>query len=294
MSTSVLYDAPGPHAKRRVLVISVIAGLAVLAVAVFVGVRLNEQGQFEAEKWDPLFNPGDERFPLVWELLGDALVNTLVAAVLAMAFSLVIGTLLAVTRITSARWYRWLVVGVIEFLRGVPVVLAIFFAARVLPEYDIDLPTLWFLVIGLTAYNSVIIAEIVRAGINSLPSGQREAAESLGMRRWQVLSLILLPQAFRIMLPALISQLVVVLKDTSLGFIISYEELVRTGGILVQNLRNPIQTYLVIAVLFIIVNYALSRLAVFVERQLSRSKKAVPQATEAEEAALAQTGAAGG
>jgi glutamate transport system permease protein len=294
MSSSVLYDAPGPRARRRVLLISVVASLVAIAVIVLVGLQLEKQGQFEAEKWDPLINPNDERFQQVWKLLGDALVNTLVAAGLAMALSLVIGTLLAVTRITAARWYRWAVVGVVELLRGIPVVLAIFFAARALPEYGIDLPILWFLVIGLTAYNSVIIAEIVRAGINSLPSGQREAAQSLGMRRWQVLSLILLPQAFRIMLPALISQLVVVLKDTSLGFIISYEELVRTGGILVQVLKNPIQTYLVIGIIFIVINYTLSRLAIYVERRLSRSKRAVPQIEEAEEVVLAKTGGAGG
>ena len=104
-----------------------------------------------------------------------------------------------------------------------------------------------------------------------------------GQRRWQVLSHVLLPQAFRVMLPALISQLVVVLKDTSLGFIISYQELVRTAGFVIQNLRNPIQTYLVVAVMFIVINYALSRLAIFVERRLSRSKKALH--VEAAEAA---------
>jgi glutamate transport system permease protein len=294
MSTSVLFDAPGPRAKRRVLIGSAVAAIAAIGAIVLVGVRLNEQGQFEADKWDPLVNPADDRFDLVWKLIGEALVATLTAAGYAIAFSLVIGTLLAVTRITAARWYRWAVVGLIELLRGLPVVIAIFFAARVLPEVGIDLSPLWFLVIGLTAYNSVIIAEIVRAGVNSLPSGQREAAESLGMSRWQVLSLILLPQAFRIMLPALISQLVVVLKDTSLGFIILYPELVRTGQILIQNLRNPIQTYLVIAIIFIVVNYALSRLAIYVERRLSRSKRAVPQVEEAEEAVLAQTGATGG
>jgi glutamate transport system permease protein len=174
----------------------------------------------------------------------------------------------------SAIWYRWAIVGVIELLRGIPVVIAIFFAARVLPEFGIDLPVLWFLVIGLTAYNMVIIAEIVRAGVNSLPRGQGEAGAALGLTRWQVLRTILLPQAFRTMLPALISQLVVVLKDTSLGFIVSYQELVRTAGILVQNLGNPIPIYLVIAGIFILINYLLSRFAVVVEHRLSRGRKA--------------------
>ena len=286
MSTSVLYDAPGPRSKRRILIGSIIAGLALIGVVWLVAAKLDKQGQFEKEKWSPLVDPSDDSFNPVWKLIWEALQNTLQAAVLAMLFSLIIGTLLAVSRITAARWYRWGVVGLIELLRGVPVVIAIFFAARVLPEAGVDLSTMWFLVIGLTAYNSVIIAEIVRAGVNSLPRGQGEAAESLGLRRWQVLSNVLLPQAFRVMLPALISQLVVVLKDTSLGFIISYQELVRTAGIIIQNLRNPIQTYLLVAVMFILINYALSRLAIYVERRLSRSKKTLHVEAEAEAAAV--------
>jgi glutamate transport system permease protein len=279
--SSVLYDTPGPRAKRRTLIGSIVIGLLIAGVFVLVGMKLNDQGQFESDKWSPLFNPSDPVFNQVWNLFGDALQNTLKAAALAMVFSLVIGTLLAVTRITAARWYRWAVVGLIEFLRGIPVVIAIFLVARVLPEYGVDLDALWFLVMGLTIYNSVIIAEIVRAGVNSLPRGQKEAAESLGMRRGQVLALVLLPQAFRVMLPALISQLVVVLKDTSLGFIISYQELVRTAGFAIQSLHNPIQTYLVIAIIFIVINYALSRLAIYVERRLSRSKKSVTAAAGA-------------
>jgi glutamate transport system permease protein len=126
-------------------------------------------------------------------------------------------------------------------------------------------------VIGLTVYNAAVIAEIIRSGVLALPSGQMEAAYAVGLTRGQTMRLVQLPQAFRIMLPALISQLIVVLKDTSLGFIILYPELVRTGGIIVQNLRNPIPTYLVIGAIFVLVNYALSRLAVFVERRLSKS-----------------------
>ncbi|WP_436495792.1 amino acid ABC transporter permease [Actinokineospora sp. HUAS TT18] len=273
MTTSVLYDTPGPKAKRRVLFFSVLAAIGLLAVVYVVYRQLDKQDQFAEDKWTPLFDPTNQYFDLVWQRLGEALAATLLAAGLAVVFSLIIGTALAVTRVTSAPWYRWAVVGLIELLRGIPVVIMIFFVARVLPEYGVDLEPLWFLVIGLTLYNSVVIAEIVRAGINSLPRGQREAAESLGLTRGQTLRLVLLPQAFRAMLPALISQLVVVLKDTSLGFIISYEETVRVAGQIVQNLGNPIQTYLLIAVIFILVNYALSRLAIYVERRLSRGKK---------------------
>jgi glutamate transport system permease protein len=275
MSTStnaVLYDAPGPRSRRRIAISSVIALVFVLGLAYLVYRRLDQQGQFETEKWSPLFNPNDPLFSQVWRLLWEGLKRTLQAAALAMVLSLIIGTILAVARISSARWYRWAIVGVIELLRGIPVVIAIFFASRVLPELGVDLSLLWYLVIGLTAYNSVVIAEIIRSGVAALPKGQTEAAYAIGLTRGQTLRLILLPQAFRIMLPALISQLVVVLKDTSLGAFISYEELLRTGNILVQNLSNPIQTYLLVAVIFIVINYLLSKLAVYVERRLSRSR----------------------
>jgi glutamate transport system permease protein len=292
MTTSVLYDAPGPVARRRTLISSSVAGVIVLVVIALVIIRLAGQGQFSGALWGPLINPFDSSFLAVWLLLGQALVATLVAAALTLVFSLVIGTLFAVSRITANRYYRWLVVGVIEFLRGVPVVIAIFFAARVLPEVGLDLPILWYLVIGLTAYNSVIIAEIIRAGVASLPRGQAEAGYSLGLTRGQVLSSILLPQAFRVMLPALISQLVVIVKDTSLGFIISYEEFVRTANIIIQTLHNPIQIYAIVALIFIVINYGLGRLAEYVERRLSRARRTA--AAPADPALMDTGGATGG
>jgi glutamate transport system permease protein len=274
----VLYDRPGPRARRRILVGSLVAIAALLAVILLVVQRLADQEQFEYDKWGPLFDPSNEQFDELWRFLGGGLRNTLVAAFFAIVFSLIIGTILAVTRISASPWYRWLVVSVIEVLRGVPVVIAIFFAARVLPELGIDLSLLWFLVIGLTAYNSVVIAEIIRAGVQALPRGQTEAAYAIGLTRGQTMRLILLPQAFRIMLPALISQLVVVLKDTSLGAFISYEELLRRGSFAAQDLHNPLQMYLLIGAIFVVANYALSKLAQYVERRLSRRGTAVPAA----------------
>jgi glutamate transport system permease protein len=286
-NNAVLYEAPGPKAKRRSVVYSVIVGLLLLAVLGWIVYTLAVQGQMTAEKWGPLLDPTNATFASLWGLLGQGLLSTLTAAGLSMVLSLVIGTLMAVTRLVSAPWYRWAVVGVVELLRGIPVVIMIFFAFRVLPSFGLDLEPMWFLVIGLTAYNSVIIAEIVRAGILSLPKGQSEAAYAIGMRRGQVLTNVLLPQAFRAMLPALISQLVVILKDTSLGFIVSYEETVRTAQYIIQNLNNPIQTYVVVAALFIIINYLLSRLATYVERRLSSGRKGAGKAVHVEDAGRA-------
>ncbi len=298
MTTSVLYDSPGPRTRRRTVIGSVVAGVLLLGVLALVALRLAQEGQFTDEKWGPIVNPYHPNFVALWTGLGRALLNNVVAAVLAMALSLAIGTMLALTRLTSTPWYRWVVVSFVELFRGLPVVIAIFLAYRVLPELGIELSKLWYLVIGLTAYNCVIIAEIVRAGVASLPRGQAEAGAAIGLTRGQSLRLIQLPQAFRIMLPALISQLVVIFKDTSLGFIILYPESVRFVGIAIQQLDNPLQLFFVLAVIFIVVNYLLGRFAEWVERRLSRARtgglqRGPDKAVDADQP-LAGTGQTGG
>ncbi|WP_148575106.1 amino acid ABC transporter permease [Nocardioides caldifontis] len=285
---NVLYDEPGPRARRRALVGTVVAGLLLLGVIGLAVRKLAQEGQFDMELWGPLIDPGNESFRDVWRLLGRGLQATLISAVLAIVLSLVVGTLLGTLRLRLGRWSRMPVVGVIELLRGLPVVITIFFVWQVLPETPINVGPLpgedglWYLVIGLTLYNSVIIAEIIRAGVLSLPRGQGEAARAVGMTEGQVMSTVLLPQAFRTMLPALISQLVVVLKDTSLAAVLGlYLETLRRANLIAQNLDNPIQVLTVVGLMFIVINYALSRLAVWTERRVSRSGFR-PEAAEAE------------
>lgn len=278
---------------------SVVAGLALGALVILVVMRLAAGGQLTEEKWGPVANPGNPYFVDFWTNLGLALLSNVMAAVLAMAFSLLLGTMLALTRISLPRWARWSVVAPMEFFRGLPVVIAIFFASRILPELGVSLPLLWYLVIGLTAYNSVIIAEIVRAGIAALPRGQAEAAAALGLTRGQALRAILLPQAVRLMLPALISQLVVIFKDTSLGFVILYAEAVRFVAIAIQQLHNPLQLYLTVGAIFILINYGLSKLAVWTERRLTHRGRPDEAAREItapipDEPVFAGTSAAGG
>lgn len=294
--STVLYDQPGPRARRRTLLGSVVAGLAIAALLGVVVVRLAERGQFSMEKWGPLIDPGNEFFEPLWALLLDGLQATLTAAGLAITLSLVIGTVIGVGRMMLGRWGRIPLVGIIELFRGLPVVITIFFAWRVLPQLGADLSALpgedglWYLVIGLTAYNSVIIAEIVRAGVASLPRGQREAALAVGMTPGQTMRTVLLPQAFRTMLPALISQLVVILKDTSLAAVLGlYTELLRVANRAAQELDNPIQMFFTVGVIYIVINYALSKLAEWVERRSSRrgGGKAAVTRTEAEATATA-------
>jgi glutamate transport system permease protein len=241
--------------------------------------RLNERGQFDMELWGPFIDPSNEVFSQVWELLAEGLLATLTAAVLAITLSLAVGTLLGVSRMMLGRWQRVPIVGVIELLRGLPVIVTIFYVYVLIRALELDITGLpgkdglWFLVIGLTLYNSVIIAEILRAGVASLPRGQREAALAVGMTQPQAMRTVLLPQAFRIMLPALISQLVVILKDTSLVAVLGlYTELLRQGNLIALNLDNPLQSLFVVGLIFIVMNYGLSRLATWVEVRLSRSR----------------------
>jgi glutamate transport system permease protein len=318
---SVLYDAPGPRARRVTLVVSAIAAVAILGGAyLFVYRPLEAQGQFTMEKWGPLIDPADENFRALWNRLREGFTATLTAAALAIVSSLAFGTGLAVLRIQlkalmrrrftglgvpaqyGLRALSWVLNAVtrifVEVFRGLPVVITIFFVASALPRLGLNLgEILWYLVLGLTLYNMVVIGEILRSGMEGLPGGQQEAAESLGLSTFQTTRMILLPQAYRIMLPALISQLVVVLKDTSLGFIISYEEVLRVSTQAIQVLHNPIQMYAVVGAVYIAVNYTLSKLAEYVQRRIARGRKtagiAVTEQPAGTLAAQAEAGAVG-
>jgi len=293
---TVLYDEPGPRTRRITLIASIVATILVIAgIYFFVYLPLDAYDQFSAKKWDPLINPSNELFPLVWKRIGEGLQATVIGAVLAIIASLLFGSALAVARLQlqSARALHYvdqsrpvaLVLRAItavltaitrvfvEFFRGLPVVITIYFVARGLPEFGVDLDTLWYLVIGLALYNSVVIAEILRSGMSGLPGGQREAASALGLSAFKTTRLILLPQAFRIMLPALISQIVVILKDTSLATLISYEDLLNVGFQIFNFLSNPIQVLIVLAVIYVVINYVLSKLAEYLQRRIARGRR---------------------
>jgi glutamate transport system permease protein len=271
---TVLFDAPGPRTRRRVLIISLVAAaLALAGIAVAVA-RLADNGQFDAELWGPLIDPSTEEFPLVWERLGRALLVTLQAAAVSMVLSLVLGVVLVTLRLRLGRFARLPVIGVVELLRGLPVIVAILLASVLMPRIGVDLPDFWYLVIGLTAYNSVIISEILRAGVLSLPRGQVEAGLAIGLTRRQTMALVEMPQAFRVMLPALISQLVVIVKDTALASVVinGVDDLMRQAQSLRGALDNPLQVFAVVAVMYIVINVLLDRVAVLVERRFARRR----------------------
>jgi glutamate transport system permease protein len=258
--SSVLFDLPGPRARARHRLYAGIASAGALAVLGWMLWRLWQEGELDPELWEALSQPN------IWRAIGQGLWGTLSAAAVAIVLSVVFGAMLAVARLSDHAFVRWPAAVVVEFFRAVPLLLLILFLYL---AYSPELSRYWALVLALMLYNGSVLAEVFRAGINAVPRGQSEAAYAVGMRKNQVMHLVLLPQAVTIMLPAIISQCVIVLKDTALGVIIAYGDLVREGQGIAEFLRHSIVPLALVAVIFIAINYALSKLAVYVERRFA-------------------------
>jgi len=275
MTAPILYDNPGPKARRRILIGTVVGVALILGLIAYVLVKLAGNGQLEGQRWAVLFDPRSA----VPQFLLDGLVATLQVAALGMVLATALGALLAIGRLSDHRWVRIPVTTIIEFFRAVPLLVIIFAVFFVGPSLGLSISAFAAVVIGLTLYNMAVIAEIVRAGILSIDKGQSEAAYGIGMRKWQVMVFILLPQAIRRMLPVLIAQLVVLLKDSSLGFIIGYFELLRSARSLVEFFRvdfgdtYSFQIYVAAALIYILVNVVLSIFARWLDKRLARSRK---------------------
>ncbi len=271
--SSVLYDVPGPVARRRSRIGSVVGGLIVLALLVVAVRYAAGRGIFEAERWDVLYAPPKNQTAAdVWRsMVVQGLGATLKAAALAAPMALVPGLLLALWRTARLTWVRLPAIAVVELFRGLPVLLMMLFGLL-----GFGWSAFAAVVFGLVAYNMAIIAEILRAGLASLPRGQAEAAYAVGLTRGQTLLTILLPQAVRTMLPSLIAQLVVLLKDSSLGFIVGYAELLKSIQNNAQFFGNAyyIALFVVGAGIYLAVNIALSRLAVWIGRRSSKTAAA--------------------
>jgi glutamate transport system permease protein len=295
MSTPVLFDLPGPRARARQRIGTAVGAVVILAIIAFVLFRLGRNGQLEGQRWAVLFDANSG----VPQALGKALWRTLQVAAVGMVLATILGLLLAVGRLSDHRWVRIPVATFIEFFRAIPLLVVIFTLYFVMPSFGLSISAFAALTGGLVLYNSAVLAEIFRAGILSVDRGQREAALGLGMRKSQVMSLVLLPQAVRRMLPVLIAQLVVLLKDSSLGFIIGYFELLRQARSLVEFFtptfgnQYTFQLYVGAALLYIVVNVLLSQLAKLVERRTRRNKKAAATAA-VELPADVQMGGGGG
>ncbi|MDM7832069.1 amino acid ABC transporter permease [Cellulomonas edaphi] len=264
--SQLLFDAPGPRARRRMVWVNVAATVAVVGIGVWVLARLADKGQLDADLWTPFLEPD------TWlDYLLPGLRSTLEAAAISIVTAAIFGLVLGLGRLSRSRTVRSVSGVIVEFFRAVPVLLMMIFFYMGLPRLDVvdaaDVP-LVAVVLGLTFYNGSVFAELVRSGVHNLPRGQREAALAIGLRRGQSLRSVEVPQALIAMLPAIASQLVVILKDTALGYIITYPDLLNSARLVGTGNGNILQALVVAALMFIVINYGLTRLASLLARRL--------------------------
>ena len=273
MSTqAVLFDAPGTKARLRHRVLTVVGAILALGIAYIVFLQFQKAGQLKAFMWEPFVTD-----PEVWtSYLIPGLKGTFTAAGISIVLAVVFGLLFGMGRLSPFAPLRWFCSVIVEFFRAVPVLLMMVFAyfgyfatSDLVPNQHAPLAAV---VTALTLYNGAVIAELVRSGVHGLPKGQSEAGLSVGLTSGQVLRSIQLPQALTAMLPALVGQLVVVLKDSALGYGITYLELLNWSKTLGSAYANTVPAYIVAGILFIVINYSLTKLAVYLEGRMKKRR----------------------
>lgn len=268
MSANVLFDAPGPKARARHRILTVVGLLALLAIAYWIYGRMDEKNQFTAARWSPF---------LTWAAWDNYIIPGMLATLRAAALAIVIAgglaLLLALARMSDIRPLRWASSVFVEFFRAVPVLMLMIFFFSIYGIYNGTSGPFWCVVWALSLYNGAVLAEVFRAGLLAVPKGQSEAAYAIGMRKSQVVWIVLLPQAVKIMIPAIISQCVVTLKDTSLGYAIAAPGLTAVARPIYLEFQNHIPVYLVIAALYIVVNLVLTALATWVQKRFVGERK---------------------
>jgi glutamate transport system permease protein len=269
MSDALIGDALGPRARRRVLVGSVVSALALAAVVALVIRRLAANGQLDPELYEVFSDPA------LPPLLGEAFAALARVALVSMVLAVAFGSVLALGRLSLSAPVRWAAAAYVQFFRALPVLMLILFSRFGLPR--LGLPTFepsTYVILALVAYNSAVLGEIFRAGILSLDRGQSEAAYAVGLRYWQAMRLVIVPQGARRMIPAIVSQLVTLIKDASLGYIVSFEEPLTVGRRVGELFNNRPQMLAFVALLYVLVCFSLSRLARYLERRQRRRYRA--------------------
>lgn len=249
---TILFGAPSPRAQTLIRWGSGVAAAMLLLVVTAVVVRFDSAGQLAPRLWE-FFT-----LPTTWVFLGKGLLGTLASAAMAAVIALGFGLILLLGRLAQPRWVRWPSIALIEFLRGTPTLLLIYVCFLVLPSVGVKLSTYWMLTLPVALSTAAVVTEMYRAGVLAVPLGQTHAARSLGMTEAQVFFYIVFPQALRYIVPALVAQLVIVVKDTTFGYVVTYGELMQNAKVLIANYNSLVPVYLVVAVLYCCVNYAIS------------------------------------
>ncbi len=286
---TVLFDIPGPRARARNRLLGIFGTLLVAGILGYVIYRFYTTGQFDGQKWE-ILSYKNPQLRLV-----DGFVATLRAAGVAAVLAVLLGAVLAAARLSDHAFFRAPAFLVVELFRAIPLLLLMFVFYYGAPALGFRTTPFMAVVLGLVLYNGAVLAELFRAGVESVPGGQSEAAYALGMRKTQVMVSVLLPQAIRAMLPAIISQLVVLLKDTALGFLVTYEELLDAVKDLsgAQQFEFPlIPLALVGGAVYIATCMLLSAFANWLEKRARRSTKTTAAPLDPDQGALMGHGAA--
>ena len=251
----MLYEAPGPKARRR---IRVVTAVSLLALAVLLALMLRQfavTGQFDARYW---FFFGKAT---TWRFLGKGLLTTLKAALTGALIAFALGFVLMRGKLRGNRGLRWVSTALIEFTRGVPTLLFIYFFFLVVPQTGWKLSAFWKITLPCAISACGVVAEALRSGVNAVPKGQTEAALSLGLTQTRLFYKVVFPQAIRYVIPSLIAELVIVLKDTTFAYVVTCDDLMQNAKVLISNYDAMLSVYLVVAVIYILINYLLNRLS---------------------------------
>lgn len=260
-----LYEAPGPKTRRRIVIGTIIASLLVLALVVMVVMQFYKTGQLDERYWSFFLEPS------TWLYLGEGFLGTIEVAAVSGAMALVLGLVLMLGRTSGIRPLEVVSRIIIDFFRGVPSLLLIYFFFLVIPTYGIRMPAFWMITLPIALAASGVLAEVFRAGVNAVPKGQTEAALSIGLTPGKTMFKIVLPQALRIVVPSLISQLVVVVKDTTVAYVVSFPDLMQNARVLITNNDALVSTYFVVAIIYILVNYGINHLSIMLARRSGRT-----------------------
>ncbi len=256
-----LYEPPGPKTKKKMVVGTALTLAAVVALVAWVVYRFWVTGQLSAKYWT-LFT-----WRTTWAYLGAGLLGTFEVALSSAAISIVLGMLLMLGRISAVAPLRGLCAVITNFFRGVPSLLFIYFFFFTMPSVGIFMDPFWMMVLPISFAASGVLAEVFRAGVNAVPKGQTEAGLSIGLSPWKVKTKVVLPLAIRYVIPSLISQLVVVVKDTALAYVVSYPDLMQNAQVLRTNYDAMVSTFLVVGLIYIVINYLINKAAVCVSRR---------------------------
>ena len=257
-----LYEAPGPRTRRRVRIATAISLILVVAALAAIGYRFYITGQFAPRYWTFFAKA------TTWKFLLQGFAGTARVALTAGAIALALGLLLMLGRISRVKALSTVCRIVTDFFRSLPSLLLIYFFFLIVPQYGIKMSSFWMLTLPVALAASGVLAEVFRAGVNAVPKGQVEAALSLGMSPLRTTFKIVLPQAIRFVIPSLISQLVVVVKDTTVAYVVSYPDLMQNARVLITNYDALVSVYFTIAIIYILINYAINQASIYVSHRL--------------------------